>query len=353
MNYIVIMAGGVGSRFWPASTEERPKQFLDILGIGKSLLRLTYERFSQLVPTTHIYVITNERYRQLVAADLPELSDRQILGEPSRNNTGPCVAYAAFKLEALDQEANLVIAPSDHFIAQEGKFLDVIQHGMEFTSDNDAILTLGMQPTRPATGYGYVELGERLTAKDEQYPIHKVMAFKEKPDENTAKDYIESGSYVWNSGLFIFRASTILKGFERQSPQIFEILQLGSQYYNTSQEQTFLEEWYPQTENISVDYAIMERADNIYCLPADFGWTDLGSWKALYDHIGKDSEGNVVLGDNIQMVASKHNMISSIPGKRVIIGGLEHYIVIDDEHGLLIYPLGKEQEIKALQKNWK
>ena len=352
MNYIIIMAGGVGSRFWPASTEEKPKQFLDILGIGKSLLRHTYERFAQLVSSEHIYVVTNERYRDLVAKDLPELRDHQILGEPSRNNTGPCVAYSAFKLEALDPEANLVLAPADHFIAEEAKFLDVIRQGLEFTAREDAILTLGMQPNRPATGYGYIELGSKVkggrSKEDDRFAIFKVEAFKEKPDELTAKAYIRRGNYVWNSGLFLFRAKTILEAFETHASQIYEVLQKGRPYYNTPGELDFLKEWYPQTENISVDYAIMERAANIYCQPAEFGWTDLGSWKALRDHLSKDASANIIIKGKLQAVEADGNLVSTGEGKQVIIKGLSDYMVIDENNTLLIFPLKDDQEIKKL-----
>ena len=354
--YIVIMAGGIGSRFWPSSTEEKPKQFLDMLGIGKSLLRLTFERFGSIVAPENIYVVTNEKYRDQVSSDLPELSQAQILGEPSRNNTAPCIAYAAFKIRVLDPAANLVIAPSDHFIAQEGKFLEVLRQGLDFTAKNDAILTLGMHPTYPATGYGYIELGNenyvsQNSKKDQQrkanskQPIFPVKAFNEKPDLVTAEKYLNSGRYVWNSGLFLFRAETILMGFNKYATQIYDVLVNGEELYNTDQEKTFLKVWYPKTEKISIDYAIMEKANNIYCLPADFGWTDLGSWGALYDHLGKNQD-NVTINGQLYSDHSTGNLVLLSKPKQVILKDLHDYMVIDEEDILLIYPLKDEQDIK-------
>ena len=347
-NYIIIMAGGIGSRFWPASREERPKQFLDILGIGKSLLRLTYERFIQLVPAENIYVITNEKYRNLVKQEVPELVHAQILGEPSRNNTAPCIAYAAFKLMGLNPQANLIVAPSDHFIAQETNFLQVVMEGLEFTEKNDAILTLGMRPTRPATGYGYIETGDRYPVSVDRHPIFKVNAFKEKPKFDTAKQYIEAGNYFWNSGLFLFKAAIILEGFKQHASQIFKVLVKGDEHYNTASEQTFLNEWYPKTDSISVDYAIMERATNIFCLPADFGWTDLGSWGSLYEFKEKGDQKNVALNNTLYAYQSRGNLVRTCKSKSVILKNINNFIIIEEEDTLLIYPLEDEQEIKQI-----
>jgi len=343
--YVAIMAGGIGSRFWPASRAERPKQFLDILGTGKSLLRLTFERFLKMCPAEHIYVVTNERYRGLVKEHLPELSDQQILGEPSRNNTAPCVAYTAFKLQALDPEANLVVAPSDHVIVQEEAFVQQVEKGLAFTAKNDALLTLGIQPSRPDTGYGYIELGAVA-----QNGIYQVASFREKPNQQTAQTYLDRGNYLWNAGIFIWKVKHLLRAFQQHAPEIHQILDAGKEVYNTSGEQEFVDEAYPTTPNISIDYAIMEKADNVFTLPSDFGWSDLGTWASLHAQLAKDEQGNAITGDQVYLTDTRNSFIRTPEGKQVAITGLDDFIVVDEGDILLIHPKSREQEIKAIVK---
>ncbi|NND09478.1 MAG: mannose-1-phosphate guanylyltransferase [Saprospiraceae bacterium] len=342
------MAGGIGSRFWPASRTSKPKQFLDILGIGKSLIRLTFERFTKIVPSSNIYVVTNERYRDQVKEHLPELTHNQILGEPSMNNTAPCVAYAAFKLEDLNRDANLLVAPSDHYIHDIDAFVRVINDSFSFTASEDAILTLGMKPSRPDTGYGYIELGEKLASTEN---IYKAARFTEKPDLETAEGFLATGRYFWNSGMFFFNAQTVLKAFETHSPEIHAILSKGKSAYNTEKEQAFLEENYPDTPSISIDYAIMEKSKDIFCYTADFGWSDLGTWGSLYDFkVGSDRD-NVVINARHQTEADNGNLIVSSNSKLVVTKELEDFIIIDEDDVLLIYPRRLEQEIKQVRSS--
>ncbi len=345
-NYIVIMAGGIGSRFWPASRESRPKQFLDILGIGKSLLRLTYERSVKIVPSENIYIVTNERYRDQVKKHLPELTHDQILGEPSMNNTAPCVAYSAFKLAALDEKANLLVAPSDHYIHDVEAYCDIVQAALDFTADREAILTLGMKPTRPDTGYGYIELGDKSDAGDS---IYKAARFTEKPDLETAKGFLDSGKYYWNSGMFLFSTRTILKAFENHSSEIYRILAQGQGAYNTADERAFLDKYYPTTPSISIDYAIMEKADNIYCMTADFGWSDLGTWGSLYDFKKEEERENVVVNARYMDNGDQGNLIVGPRKKLIVTKGLSDFIIIDEEDALLVFPKSLEQEIKQIR----
>ena len=341
--YVAIMAGGVGSRFWPGSREARPKQFLDMLHTGKSLLRLTFERFLPLCPASHIFVVTNAAYKDLVKAQIPELEDNQILCEPSRNNTGPCVAYTAFKLAALDPDANFVVAPSDHVVLKEQVFVEKIQAALEFAAENKALLTLGIQPTRPDTGYGYIHFGEEAAAG-----VRKVLRFTEKPALETAQQFIDSGEYLWNAGIFVWSARSVLDAFAALSPEIYNILQAGENVYNTPDEQTFIDAHYPSTPNISVDFAIMEGAPNVYTLPADIGWSDLGTWASLHTERPHDQHDNVLQGDRIIALDSSNCLVRAPQGKLVVLKDLQDYIVVDEQDVLLIYPKSKEQEIKQV-----
>lgn len=339
--YVAIMAGGVGSRFWPGSREAKPKQFLDILGVGKSLLRLTFERFLPLCPAENIFIVTHKKYKQLVLDQLPELTTNQVLCEPSRNNTAPSVAYTAFKLHALNPDANFVIAPSDHIILKEEAFIQKLRMALSFAEKNDALLTLGIQPSRPDTGYGYINFGEAVSEQ-----IFKVKSFKEKPDESTAQVYLDSGHYLWNAGIFIWKAENILKAFKSYAPEIFELLQKGKDYYNTENEQAFIDEFYPQTTKISVDFAIMEKAQNICTLPADIGWSDLGTWASLHAELPQSAAGNVCNSQEVRLVETTNCLIRLPEGKLALIRGLDGFFVIDEGDVLLIYPKSKEQEIK-------
>ncbi len=344
-NYTAIMAGGVGSRFWPASREQRPKQFLDILGVGKSLIQLTYERFLKLCPKENIFIVTNGMYKDLVKEHLPDLTDNQILCEPSRNNTAPCVAYTAFKLQSLNPDANFIMAPSDHIILKEEVFIEKLQQALNFTAANDALVTLGISPTRPDTGYGYIKfIKDQATVSE----VFRVEEFKEKPNLAVAQSYVESGNYLWNAGIFVWKASAVLKAFEQYANEIHQILGQGASYYNTDQEQVFIDEYYPTTPKISVDYAIMENAQNIYTIPSDIGWSDLGTWGSLYAEREKIQGGNVV---DCQAIVAKNvnNCLIRMPkDKLAVIKGLEDYIIVDEGDVLLIYPKQDEQEIKKV-----
>jgi len=336
------MAGGVGSRFWPGSREARPKQFLDMLGVGKSLLRLTFERFLPICPAANIFIVTNAAYKDLILEQLPEISAEQILCEPSRNNTGPCVAYTAFKLAGLNPEANFIIAPSDHIVLKEQIFLDKITQALEFATRENALVTLGIQPSRADTGYGYIQY------KTETEPgIFKVERFAEKPDLHTARAYVASGEYLWNAGIFVWHVRSILTAYETLSPEIFNILQKGIGHYNTEGEQDFINEHYPTTPNISVDFAIMEKATNVYTLPAEFGWSDLGTWASLHAECPKDENDNVLQG-NIIALDTDNSLVRAPAGKLVVVKDVSGYIIVDTEDVLLIYPKSKEQEIKQL-----
>ena len=351
-HYITIMAGGVGSRFWPASTEDTPKQFLDILGVGKSLLRLTFERFLKIVPADHILIVTNKRYKTLTQEHLPELPEKNILCEPSRNNTGPCVAYTALRLNAVDPEAVFVTAPADHVILKEDVFSEKIQQAFSFVENNNAIVTLGIQPTRPDTGYGYIESDCKCEGDSDDFSVGvcSVNAFKEKPDRNTAQQYLEAGNYLWNAGIFVWKAKDLIKSFKENAPDIIEVLSEDLDKYNTENEQAYIDNVYPNTPSISVDYAILEKANNVFTIPADIGWSDLGTWSSLHAYLDKDENETVTLGANTHLIDTKNSIIRSVSNKIVVVKGLEDYIVVDELGALLIYPKKDEQEIKEVVK---
>lgn len=342
------MAGGVGSRFWPASREDNPKQFLDILGTGRSLIQMTFDRFRNWVPAEHIFIITNEKYRDLVSSHLPELSQEQIIGEPSRNNTAPCVAYASMKLYKLNPEAVCVVAPADHVILKEQAFLDTAQRAAQFADQKGALLTLGITPTRPDTGYGYIDFDHAKEASD---GVFKVKSFKEKPVREVAEEYLKAGHYLWNSGMFIWKLESILKAFETHSPGIYEILSEGMDVYNTAHENEFVSRAYPTTERISIDYAIMERAQNVYTVPAEIGWSDLGTWNSLFEKMTTTGDENITLGTNIFLDESKGCIVKNLDGRLLVARGLENFIVVQDEKSTLIYPKSEEQGIKSVTKH--
>ncbi len=345
--YVAIMAGGVGSRFWPASRDQKPKQFLDILGVGKSLIRLTFERFLSIIPAERILVVTHKNYKSLTQEHLPEIPEQNIITEPSRNNTGPCVAYTAFRLQAMDPKAVFVIAPSDHVILKEDEFLEHIKEALDYAAHNEAIVTLGIQPSRPDTGYGYIE-----TSEDSRQILKRVSSFREKPDLATAEEYLRSGNYYWNAGIFIWSAMTILQNFKKDSPDIYSILATDVSKYNTSGEQDYIDSVYPTTPSISVDYAILEKARNVFTIPVDIGWSDLGTWNSLHAYIDKDSDDTVLIGENTIMIDSKNCLVKTDPDKLVIIKDLDGFIVVDEEDVLLIYPKNKEQEIKQIRSTY-
>lgn len=348
-NYVVIMAGGIGSRFWPSSRQHRPKQFLDILGLGKTLLQLTFERFLAVCPAEHIFVITNAEYEPLVREQLPQLGDQQILAEPSRNDTAPCLAYAALKLKAINPNANFVVAPSDHIILKEAAFVQHIKQGLEYVSEHPALLTLGIQPNHPNTGYGYIHFDQ---SADHQgiYPVHQ---FTEKPDLERAQTFLNSGDYLWNAGIFIWNVNTVLSALQSYAPDVYRILEQGNAHWGSPQERDFLATHYPTTPCISIDYAIMEKADNIYTIPADIGWSDLGTWGSLHEQFNKDEHNNALSSPTpelIQPLDTNNCMIRAEKDKLVVVKGLEDYIIVDEGNVLLIYPKNEEQGIKKVSK---
>ena len=343
------MAGGIGSRFWPASTVDRPKQFLDILGVGKSLIRMTFERCLQVVPADHILIITNKRYKDLVMEHLPELPERNVLCEPSMNNTAPCVAYTALRIESENPNATFAVLPSDHVILKEDVYVQKLKEAFEFASAKEVIVTLGIKPTRPDTGYGYIELDDHQASNSST--IKKVNSFKEKPDKITAQQYLDSGNYLWNAGMFVWSVKSILSSFNENAPGILDVLSRNKELIGTSKEQSYIDEVYPQTEKISVDYAILEKAENVYTIPSDIGWSDLGTWNSLHDYLEKDDNLTVTLGEQTHLINTSNCIVRSDSKKIVVIKGLDNYIVVDEPDALLIYPKGDEQEIKAVVKS--
>ena len=344
--YALIMAGGVGSRFWPASREVLPKQFLDMMGVGKSLLRLTYERFLDSCPAENVYVLTHEKYFDLVLEHLPELKPHQVITEPSRNNTAPCIAYASFKLRELDPEAVLVVSPADHVILKPQVFTEVITAATSYAAENPGIVTIGITPSRPDTGYGYIRMG--TVESPGKHPIIRVEAFTEKPDHDRALAYLHSGNYVWNAGLFVFRAAFMQSTFQTLAPEIYRHLSPEVIPYNTLGEADAIKENYPLTPSISVDYAIMEKCASTFTIPADFGWSDLGTWASLFAERVKSVYNNVIDSEMLDL-EEVHNCLIRVPeGKLGVIRGLEDFLVIDEHDVLLIYPKDREQEIKAV-----
>jgi mannose-1-phosphate guanylyltransferase len=335
------MSGGIGSRFWPFSRENKPKQFLDFFGAGRSLLQQTFDRFNRIIPTRNIFIATNEIYAQLVKDQLPELADHQILLEPTRRNTAPCIAYAAYHIQSIHPDANIVVAPADHLILEEQNFLNNIQTGLDFVSAHPALLTLGVKPNRPETGYGYIQ-----TDGAQELNIQKVKAFTEKPDIELAQVFFESGDFYWNSGIFIWNVKTIINAFATHLPDIHTRFNKGLGKYNTPAERTFIEEEYPMCQNISIDYGIMEKAENVSMLVADFGWFDLGTWGSLYDLAQKDAAANASPKCKTLFVESKNNLVSLADGKLAVIQGLDDCIVVESDNVLLICKKTEEQRIK-------
>ena len=343
--YVLILAGGAGTRFWPASRESLPKQFLDITGTGQPLIRQTIDRFKSIVPLENIYVITHQQYGQLVLQELPELKTSQVILEPSRNNTAASIAYASMKLAKLDPDAICIVAPADHVIQKEKEFHRVIGLALQHTQQENSLITLGIEPVRPDSGYGYIEFD--INEIDE---VRKVKSFREKPDSKTAETYLQSGSFAWNAGIFIWKLDSILKAFQQHSNPIYQLLKKGDSMFNSVAENDFIQEHYPQTEKISVDYAILERAGNVYTIPCDIGWTDLGTWNSLYEFSPKDANGNAVLSHPVYLEKSKNSLVAAQNEKLIVIKGLEDFIVVDTEDCLLIYPKSDEQEIKPLKE---
>jgi mannose-1-phosphate guanylyltransferase len=344
--YAILMAGGVGSRFWPVSTEEFPKQFHDMLGTGDTLIQKTFQRLSRLIPKENIFILTNERYNDLVFEQLPEVTARQVVLEPAMRNTAPCILYASLKIQKENPDAIMIVAPSDHWIEDETTFSKNVQQAFDFCSKNNALMTLGIQPTFPNTGYGYIEF-DKTSAE----AIKSVNQFREKPDYETAKEFISQGNFLWNAGIFMWSVKSVIDAFQSNQPNLYALFEKGISTYNTNLEADFIKDNYPLAENVSVDYAIMETSSNVYVIAAEFDWNDLGTWGSLYDKLDKDKSGNAVVHARTLTEDASGNMIRTKADKIVVIDGLNDYIIVDKEDVLLIYPKTKEQDIKkVLQK---
>lgn len=344
------MAGGVGSRFWPMSTTEKPKQFIDVLGLGRSLLQLTFDRFKGICSPENVWVVTNRSYKDLVLEQLPEIPVTNILCEPCRRNTAPCIAYVSWRIKSKDRNANIVVTPSDHIVTNCEEFKRVISQCLKFTSETDAIITLGMKPTRPETGYGYIQ-ADLSSCSPRNKEIFRVDSFREKPDLETAKKYIQNKSYFWNAGIFIWSVNTIVNAFRIYQPAISKIFESLQPVYGTPKEQEEIDLRFPECENISVDYAIMEKAEEIFVCPADFGWSDLGTWGSLLVQTKKDLYGNGVIGENVSLFDTHNCIVHTLDKKKVVIQGLDGYIVADDGNKLLICKLSEEQRIKQFSSD--
>jgi mannose-1-phosphate guanylyltransferase len=348
-NHLVIMAGGIGSRFWPMSTPECPKQFIDVLGCGRTLLQLTADRFKNICPPENIWVVTSAAYSAIVKEQLPEIPENHILKEPCRRNTAPCIAYVSWRIKAQNPNANIVVTPSDHIVMDIAEFQRVVASCMLFTSETDAIVTLGMKPTRPETGYGYIQ-ADLSAASVRNKEIFRVDSFREKPDLSTAERYIKKNNYFWNSGIFIWSVSTIVNAFRVYQPTISKIFENLLPLYGTEQEQEAIDREFPLCESISVDYAIMEKVDEIFVCPASFGWSDLGTWGSLHEHTPHDAYGNACIGKNIAVYESHNCMIHTTQEKKVVVQGLDGYIVAEKDDTLLICKLSEEQRIKQFSE---
>lgn len=344
-NHLVIMAGGVGSRIWPMSTQERPKQFVDVLGCGRTLLQLTVDRFEGVVPMDNVWVVTSEAYADMVAEQLPRVPRGNILREPCRRNTAPCIAYVSWRIKARDPRANLVVSPSDHIVTDVKEFQRVVASALRFAGESDAIVTLGMKPTRPETGYGYIQ-ADLTEACARNREIFRVDSFREKPALDVAREYIARKNFYWNSGIFVWNVSTIVNAFRIYTPEINDIFEPLLPIYGTEREQEVINREFPRCPNISVDYAIMEHADEIYVFPAQFGWSDLGTWGSIYENTPRDAAGNALIGPSIEMHDAKHCVVHTKGLRRVVIEGLEDCIVAEHDGTLLICRMSEEQRIK-------
>jgi len=344
-DFCVIMAGGLGSRFWPMSKTAHPKQFIDILGTGRSLIQETYERFKKIVPQKNIYIVTNSDYKGLILSQIPEIEDYQIVCEPSRRNTAPCIAYASYKIGEINPDANIIVAPSDHIILKEDEFVSIAQAALKASRNNNWLITLGIKPNRPDTGYGYIQYNEGLVLEGNK-KLRKVKTFTEKPSLEIAKSFLKSGDFLWNAGIFIWSLSSIKEAFNTYMPEISKLFETGKGIYNTPAEEAFIKKAYTVCRSISIDYGVMENAENVYVLISDFGWSDLGTWGSLYENRNKNGEGNAVVGKNVLMYDTKNCIINMPKDKLAVIHGLDDYIIVDTENILLICKKSEEQQIR-------
>ena len=342
-NYCIIMAGGIGSRFWPLSKDNYPKQFLDILGTGKSFIRSTYERFSPVIPDENFLVVTNKAYKQLVLEHLPMLKPDQILCEPARRNTAPCIAYAAYHIQSRCKDANIVVTPADHLVTKEVEFQRIIRLGFDFLAKNqNALMTIGIKPNRPETGYGYIQV-----PKQKQLPeVVKVEMFKEKPNYETAVKFVAEGNFFWNSGIFLWTLNGIMQAFKTYLPEMVMVFEKGKNDFGTANEQVFIDTHFVESPNISIDYGVMEKSPNTYTIPADFGWSDIGTWGSLFTHAKRDENGNAKRG-KVVSVDNRNTIINIEEGTEAVVHGLEDYLVAYHDHSLLVCKLHDEQQIKV------
>ncbi len=341
-HYVCIMAGGIGSRFWPMSRTKLPKQFLDILNTGETLLQATFKRFAAFIPEKNIFIVTSTDYTELVKAQLPQALEANILSEPSRKNTAPCVAYMAYKLMQSDPKASFIVAPSDHLILDQTGFVKVCLEALNFINKHSALHTLGIQPTHPNTGYGYIQYEQQAVTSN----VYEVKIFTEKPTLELAKTFLASGDFLWNAGIFVWQAKHIIAAFEQYLPEIAEVFAAEKEQFNTADEQAAIERIYPQCVNISIDYGIMEKADNVYIIPSSFGWSDLGTWNSAYENMDKDYLGNAVTGKQVMVIDATRNMVHTDDNKLVVLQGLDDFIIVDTKDVLMICKREKEQEIK-------
>lgn len=345
--YVVIMAGGVGERFWPMSRKTRPKQFIDILGTGKSLLQQTYDRFMSVCLPENLFITTNVRFKDMILEQLPALSPNQVICEPTRKNTAPCIAYAAYKIHSLNPDAKIVVAPSDHIILKEEAFTRVILDALKAATKNDWLFTLGITPSRPDTGYGYIQYVQN-TIFAENPQMKKVKTFTEKPNLEMAESFILSGDFLWNSGIFIWSVQAIMDAFEKYQPEISYVFREAMNIYNTPEEVGYMSTAYATCKSISIDYAIMEKADNVYVFIAEFGWSDLGTWGSLFEVREKEGDNNALVGKNV-MLYDTSNCIINIPAEKlVVIQGLNDYIIAESENALLICKKSEEQQLRKI-----
>ena len=339
--YIVIMAGGVGSRFWPYSKSSKPKQFLDVLGTGRTLLQMTFDRFREIAPAEQFYVVTNQAHASLVSEQLPELLDHQILAEPLRKNTAACMAYAAYKISNLDPNATMVVAPADHLILQEGRFLQTLVTAISAAQVQNRLLTIGIKPNRPETGYGYIQ----YLPDSEDTQVLKVKTFTEKPNAKLAATFMESGDFVWNSGMFVWKVESLIEAFKQHMPDLADVFEEGKSQFGPSDEEDYIATTYTTLKNISIDYGIMEKSDQVFVVLGDFGWSDIGSWQSLHEIRDKDDQNNVVEA-NALLYETENCFIKTDSDKLVVVQGLDHYLINESENVLLICKLDAENKFR-------
>ncbi|HSU28425.1 MAG TPA: mannose-1-phosphate guanylyltransferase [Chitinophagaceae bacterium] len=341
-HYVAIMAGGIGSRFWPMSRTDYPKQFLDILGTGKTLVQHTFDRYSKLVPVDNIFLVTAKEYVEIVKKQLPEMPVKNILAEPSRKNTAPCIAYVAFKLLKKDPKALMIAAPADNLVLEAEEFLRTSRKALDFVNHINALVTIGIKPRYPNTGYGYIQRENTEAAPE----IYRVKTFTEKPTLELANTFLASGDFLWNAGIFTWKVKNLVSAFEKYLPEIYEVFAAEKDKFNTSREEAAIEQIYPQCTNISIDFGVMEKADNVYVIPASFGWSDLGTWNSAWDNMEKDYFGNAVVGKKVMVMESHNCMVHMPDNKLLLLQGLENYIIVDTKDALLVCHKEKEQELK-------